>query len=167
MSETLILGQALAELASQLPKMRCVLRLHPILSRAAVLRSCAKIRSAPKNFLISSRPLEHDIADSGWLMYRGSSVVISAIVSGSRALFFDNTGRNIGDVIDADLSWRVKCNSVSDLIAQIQKDLKGSKILAEKNKMNLAEAQKFVATYYSSFDVKLATKLLKNYGPLS
>lgn len=165
MSETLILGQALTELASQLPKMRCVLRLHPIISREKVLRICSKIRSAPENFSISSRTLECDIADSGWLIYRGSSVVLSAIASGARALFFDDTGRNIGDIIDADLSWRIKCHSINDLIVQIQKDLKSSKTLAETNKMDLAEAQKFIASYYSSFDVKSAIKLFTNYSP--
>jgi hypothetical protein len=164
LSETLILGRALAQLAAKLPKMRCILRLHPVLSKVKLLRCFPEFSSAPRNFEISSQLLKRDIEISGWVIYRGSSAVLAAISGGLRPLYFDHTDSNYGDVIDANLSWRIKCASVTELATQILKDIGSSKINSETDGYELVEAQKFVNSYYSFFDVELAIKCLSKYG---
>jgi hypothetical protein len=163
MSESLILGRALAELARLVPDIPCILRLHPLISTAKLLRQCSHIQSAPENFSFSCQPLENDINDAGWLLYRGSSVVINAISNGVRPLYFGNTQRNIGDILPTYLKWRVKCSSVEDLAKQIELDRNLTSNAKKKLKLDLAEARNFTDSYHGPLNTELAIRVINQY----
>ena len=82
--------------ANLMPKQLFVIRLHPVLSKAKVTKMIQNLGDIPKNFQLSEHTLSHDLERSNWVCYRGSTVVIQAILEGLRPIFL-NLSENIKD----------------------------------------------------------------------
>jgi hypothetical protein len=78
-------------------------RLHPIISFNNIIKNNKKLKNLPKNITLSNNALKEDIASSTYLLYRGSTVAISAIAEGLIPIYMDN-----GD--DQDLDPLYKCS---------------------------------------------------------
>lgn len=64
-----------------------ILRLHPSNSFEELSRRNRELANLPRNVIISASTLEEDAAKSAWVIYRGSSAVISATVNGSYPIY--------------------------------------------------------------------------------
>ena len=72
-------------------------RLHPIISFDNLINNNKKLENLPENITLSSNSLKEDIALSTYVLYRGSTVAISAISEGLIPIYVDN-----GDELDLD-----------------------------------------------------------------
>ena len=76
------------------PEINFVLRLHPLISKRAVIKSCPELATAPQNFRISGADLEQDLSIASWVLYRGSSVVLNALTKNIRPIYVDVDSSN-------------------------------------------------------------------------
>lgn len=84
-SESCRLAEAAYALALARPDLTCVIRLHPLTSRAALTAAQPRLREPPPNVDWSppERALEEDGRRATWAVYRGSSAVLSAMTLGA------------------------------------------------------------------------------------
>ena len=75
------------ECARQAPHVRFVWRLHPIVGFEALVAANPALAHRPANVVLSSAPLEDDIAASEWVLYRGSTTVVSAAAAHVRPIY--------------------------------------------------------------------------------
>ena len=87
LGETKRLFQAALEAAEHSPDLRLRLRLHPVLSRALVESEMPELRDLPTNVKWSVAPLEQDLALCDAVLYRGSTVALTAGLSGLRPIY--------------------------------------------------------------------------------
>ncbi len=96
-SECKILFEFSFDCARLNPDIQFIWRLHPIIDIDNIIKSNKKFKKIPKNITLSINSLEKDIALSDYVIYRGSTVVISAILQGLVPIYIDN-----GDKQDLD-----------------------------------------------------------------
>lgn len=78
--------------ATACPKVRFVWRLHPIMTFEKLARRIPMLRTLPPNIEISTQTFEGDIARSSWVLYRGSTAVISAAANGVMPIYLEQSG---------------------------------------------------------------------------
>lgn len=68
--------------AEDRPKLVFIFRVHPILSYRKLIKKIPLLNSLPPNVRISRETLENDLNCSAWVLYRGSTAVITAAANG-------------------------------------------------------------------------------------
>lgn len=63
-------------------------RLHPLISVNDLRKKIKNFSRLPKNIKISDNTIEEDIKKSKWVLYRGSSAVLQAIISGVVPIYY-------------------------------------------------------------------------------
>ena len=58
------------------PNQNFVLRIHPVLKRASVIKKIKRFNPLPKNFSLSTADVETDFNAASWLCYRGSTMAV-------------------------------------------------------------------------------------------
>jgi len=87
----LLFGFAL-KCALNMPDIEFIWRLHPNMNYAALTRQKPAFRDLPSNITLSTDSLAEDIARSHWALYRGSTAIVQAAVSGVRPVYLHQTG---------------------------------------------------------------------------
>lgn len=87
----LLFGFAL-QCARLLPEIEFIWRLHPSINFEALTRQNNAFYELPSNIILSSNTLAEDIARSDWALYRGSTAIVQAAVSGVRPVYLHQTG---------------------------------------------------------------------------
>ena len=150
--EVLLMARFALKAANLMPKQLFVIRLHPVLSKAKVTKMIQNLGDIPKNFQLSEHTLSHDLERSNWVCYRGSTVVIQAILEGLRPIFL-NLSENIkdNDPLPEDLQFKRVIQKEEMLIDLILND---KKYLSKENK-DLQECIKFGNEYIRPLDSKI------------
>ena len=106
----------------------------------------------PENFQISDNELADDLDRSNWICYRGSTVVIQAIMRGLRPVFL-NLSENIkdNDPLPQNLRFRQVIRQEEMLIKLILND----KINLSRKNTDLQECVKFGNKYIMPLDSKI------------
>lgn len=81
-SECDILFEFSLSCAKILPNILFIWRLHPIISFESLIHSNPELKNIPGNIVISGNPLEKDIACCNWALYRGTTAIVPAVLSG-------------------------------------------------------------------------------------
>ena len=153
LSEVKIIVDWLLAGAFAFPEINFVLRLHPLTSKCLVTTACPELATAPKNFTISDEDLTKDLFRASWILYRGSSVVLSALTRNIRPIYVDvDSSSEHTNVVDQSLSWCRVFHDCDQFLAQLQDDVaKGTKLNPdEREAMN--RASEFGADYFLPFD---------------
>ena len=74
--------------AQQYPQVNFIWRLHPLFSFDALAAKNKIYKSVPDNVVLSDKELVQDLDRCHWVLYRGSSAVIQAVVAGLRPIYF-------------------------------------------------------------------------------
>lgn len=92
MSEcNLLFGFAL-ECARLVPGVKFIWRIHPSMSYEELAKKNKIFRNLPSNIILSENTLGEDINQSHWALYRGSTAIVQAVVSGLRAIYLHCPG---------------------------------------------------------------------------
>lgn len=70
------------ECAKAMPDIDFIWRLHPNMNYDMLTRKNPGFRHLPSNVVLSKRSIDEDIARSHWALYRGSTAIVQAAVSG-------------------------------------------------------------------------------------
>ena len=100
--------------AKKLPKIRFIWRLHPSVTYDALAKKNPKLmQSLPGNIELSSSTLEEDTRRSRWVLYRGTTAVVQAVVAGLRPIYLQFPGEMTIDPLYELETWRAKISDVS------------------------------------------------------
>ena len=87
----LLFGYTL-ECARIMPDMRFIWRLHPNMNYAALTGQNPAFSDLPSNIILSKHTLAEDIARSYWALYRGSTAIVQAAVTGVHPIYLHQPG---------------------------------------------------------------------------
>lgn len=111
--------------AKKLPEIRFIWRLHPSVSYEALAKKNPKLmQSLPENIELSTSTLEEDTKRSRWVLYRGTTAVVQAVISGLRPLYLQLPGEMPIDPLYELGSWRVKLSDISGFQRAVYPDVK-------------------------------------------
>ena len=137
--------------AKLMPDQLFLVRLHPVLPRTSVKIMLENFGNIPNNFQLSDYKLADDLNRSNWICYRGSSVVIEAIMRGLRPIFL-NLSQNIKD--NDPLPESLRFRKVVQEEQMLTKLILNDKQYLSKNNNELQECIKFGKQYIMPFDSK-------------
>ena len=162
LSEVRIISEWLLAGARANGVVKFVLRLHPLTSKTEVLKHCPELKSAPKNFQISDAPLQENLEAASWLLYRGSSIVLNALVKHVRPIYVDADNRHeLTNIVDPSLEWCRIFQHTDPLIAQINEDRLNGRVVSEAEVDALVKASKYGADYFVPFDLSPILNVLR------
>ena len=140
-----------------------MLRLHPLTSKADVIRYCSELNLPPENFRISDASLQEDLEAASWLLYRGSSVVLNALSKNVRPIYVDaDNSHESTNIVDPSLEWCQIFQNTDQLTTQIKLD-RGNGILARQTEFDaMVKASKYGGDYFVPFDLSSIFKVLKS-----
>ena len=144
-----------------------VLRLHPLTSKADVRRYCPEWNLAPENFRISDATLQEDLEAASWLLYRGSSIVLNALVKHVRPIYVDaDNSHESTNIVDPSLEWCRVFQNTNQLTAQIKLDCDNQTMAMPTEVDAMVKASKYGADYFVPFDLSLIFKVLKSQSTI-
>lgn len=109
--------------AAAVPDIKFIFRSHPMLPFAQVARAVPALGSLPPNVEISAEPsLERDLDRSGWVLYRGSSTVLYAILAGLKPFYLEQEDELTLDPIYSLDAWREAVRTERELLEAFERD---------------------------------------------
>jgi hypothetical protein len=137
------------ECAARNPKLRFVLRTHPILSFEAAVSKIPRLRNLPHNVEISTLTLEQDLARCRWALYRGSTAIVQATLAGLRPVYLSIPGELSIDPLYQLDGWRSIVQTPEDLLALIDQQPSGD---AEENSGIRQRAYEYCRRFFLPLD---------------
>jgi hypothetical protein len=99
--------------AKLLPEIRFIWRLHPSVTHETLAKKNPKlIHSLPGNIELSNSTLEEDTKQSRWVLYRGTTAVVQAVVAGLRPIYLQIPGEMTIDPLYELGAWRAIISDV-------------------------------------------------------
>jgi hypothetical protein len=69
------------------PDTRFIWRLHPILSQKEIQSRITLLQNLPSNITFSTSSMEEDLDRSRWVLYRGTTAIIQAVIAGLKPVY--------------------------------------------------------------------------------
>lgn len=92
LSECNLLFDFALQCARRMPDIVFIWRLHPNMNYESLTQQNLAFRELPPNIVLSTHSLAEDIDRSHWALYRGSTAIVQAAVSGVRPVYLHQTG---------------------------------------------------------------------------
>lgn len=143
------------ECAKELPEINFVWRLHPLITFDLIINQNSNFKNLPKNIILSKDTLEHDINESQWALYRGSTAIIEAVNSSLKVIYLEgNDDMMIDPLYELDGN-RKKIKNIHEFLHVIEDD--GNQFYVE-NELPLKE---YCGKLFVPFDNEVILKLMK------
>ena len=78
--------------ALEMPEIKFIWRLHPLLSFNSLFSKYPQFKKLPRNIELSRMTLDQDFARSRYAVYRGSTAIVQAVIFGLTPLYFQVPG---------------------------------------------------------------------------
>jgi hypothetical protein len=121
-SECHLLFEFSLDCAQACPEIQFIWRLHPIVMYESLVDQNRKLRSLPRNIVLSQATLEEDIARCCWAIYRGTTAIVQAVAAGLRPIYLQLPGEMTIDPLYELSDWRRSVNTVVDFQSAIRCD---------------------------------------------
>ena len=119
-SEIHLLFEFSLKCAWQYPHVNFIWRLHPLFSFEVLTARNRTYRSVPGNIELSDRELDIDLNRCNWVLYRGSSAVIQAVVAGLRPIYLHVPGQmRIDPLYELD-EWKIEIETTKDFMSVLR-----------------------------------------------
>ena len=115
----LLFGYSLA-CARAMPSVEFIWRLHPNMSYETLTKQNSAFSELPSNITLSRQSLADDIERSHWGLYRGSTAIVQAAVSGVRPIYLSSPGEISIDTLYEVAPWRAAVTRVEDFKALVE-----------------------------------------------
>ena len=144
---------AFLQLAKELVDLGCFneirLRLHPLMQSGALRSWFDDNFDYETSVVVSNCHLEEDLAAASFVVYRASSVAISALAVGTPVTFYDRAGiSEFNDPIDPDLDLHFSASS-SGQMETVLADVKDLISVHKKWTVAVVNAQRYAQQYFS------------------
>jgi len=124
-SESVYLFDLALQCAKRMPGVQFIFRTHPVLPFDKVAPLLTGYCASIPNVEVSNRnSIEEDYHRSGYILYRGSSTVIYAILAGLKPYYFERPGEIGLDPIFELTVWRENIRCADELIQRFESDQK-------------------------------------------
>lgn len=144
------------KLARLYPSTNFIIRHHPFINLLKIFKKNFKLESyKPKNLIISKNSLKKDIKISNLVIYRGSALILSAVINKSVPVYYkylDNKN-NIDPISDTKIKKFIIKNEI-----QFKKILEN---LQYFDKKKIIKNQKFALDFFSRFKKKNISNFYK------
>lgn len=160
-SECHLLFEFSLDCARACPDVQFIWRLHPIVSFAALSAKNRKLRRLPPNVMVSKGTFKEALDQSRWVLYRGTSAVIQAVLAGLRPIYVESEHELPIDPLSELESWRWKVTLVNDFTRLIREEQQLHENSSEKllGKSCLRSAQEYCASLFTPFDYNILSKI--------
>lgn len=159
-SEMIFLFNAAFDLATSLPDYQIVLRCHPVLPFHRMPQDLKRrLENCPNVILSESPSIEEDFHRSSVLLYRGSSSLIYAVLTGLKPFYLAKEFKEENRDPLFELSfWREKVSSVQELAQRIKAY---SNIPKEKTMADWQKAFEYVQNYVQPVEPRSYERLVE------
>ena len=107
--------------AKEYHNVKFIFRLHPVLDFNELSKKYHSFNKIPVNIVVSTATLKEDICNSGIVLYRGSTVIFDAVISGLMPLYLSCKSEiNIDPLFLINNSWKRNIMNDSDLTIAIR-----------------------------------------------
>lgn len=121
-----VLFQTAIETAGLLPDFHFIFRLHPVLQQTIVERDWLKRISPFPNVELSQRTaIEEDFKRASFILYRGSSAVLYAVLSGLKPYYLEGPDVPFVDPLFELQDFRERVASAKDLVGHLERFREG------------------------------------------
>ena len=122
-SESIYLFDMALKCAVSLPDIRFIFRMHPVLQFEKIASKLSGYPAKTGNVDLSDRPnIEEDFERTGYILYRGSSTVMYAILAGMKPYYFERPNEMNFDPIFELPVWRERVHSPEELVRRFEED---------------------------------------------
>jgi len=158
-SECLLLFNFAMEAAKKIPKINFIFRTHPVLPFTMLSKENANLALLPANCIVSDLPdINADFERCNFILYRGSSVALYAVLNGLRPVYYKLPDELSIDPLYLLNDWRFTVQDTKDFEGGLQSDSS----LSEDEKQKLySSALLFCKNYVSAPD----ESVLYNFMP--
>ncbi|MCX5847526.1 MAG: hypothetical protein NTW12_14425 [Deltaproteobacteria bacterium] len=143
--------------AQALPNIHFVWRLHPILSFEALAAKNQNFRQLPFNVEMSRMPIDQDLERCRWALYRGTTAVMQAVLSGLRPIYLKLADELSIDPLHELNTFRVTIESPEDFLRIINVDLNDDRNSQAKE---FKVAYDYCRRYFLPWDVTVLANIL-------
>lgn len=159
MESTLTIMRIALDCAYEFSNFNFVVRVHPHLSTKKINAMVEKRSAVPRNFLVSSNSLNHDLESAICCIYRSSAVAIEGLSFGVQPFFLSE---GLGDYLDP-----IDSKSVPHVAFRDQTELKLALLELETSwetdfRKNITSWIHFQRQYFGEIDLMLLSKLFPN-----
>ena len=96
------------------PHVKFIWRLHPLFSFNVLAAKNKMYKYLPDNIMLSNEELTQDLGRCEWVLYRGSSAVIQAVVAGKRPIYYHVPEQmKIDPLFEID-QWKMEIETIND-----------------------------------------------------
>ena len=122
-SESIYLFDMALKCATLLPDIRFIFRMHPVLQFEKIASKLNGYPAKTGNVDLSDRPnIEEDFERTGYVLYRGSSTVMYAILAGLKPYYYERPDEmNFDPIFELDV-WRERVRSAEELVRNFETD---------------------------------------------
>ena len=152
-SEIDILFEFSLDCAKKMSEVVFIWRLHPIFSFNKFSYMNNIFKSLPSNIILSEKDLQEDFETCQWVLYRGSSVVIQAVVAGLKPIYLHRSGEIKIDPIYEIKKWKNEIETVKDAMETLKK--------GAGNYEDYVQAKKYCLDMYTPLDYGLLIDTLR------
>lgn len=153
LGETQRLFELAIATAKETPGQQFRLRLHPVLSRDVVLRAAPDLASLPANVTWSDCGLNEDFEKSSSVLYRGSTVAVSAVLHGLRPIYVAlDTDQFVVDPLRNLTAWKTTVGSTTELRLALAQDRTSNE--------EFIAARDYCAKYFTPMNAEKLRKLI-------
>jgi hypothetical protein len=140
--ECLLLFEHSYKCAVELPDVKFIWRLHPLMKFKDLESQLINFNSIPKNIKLSSSTLNQDIIESNFVLYRGTTAVINCVMNGLRPIYLiDNDNFNIDPLHEIN-DYKFIVYKSDDTINLLNSFTDFNKIKLDKNNLLMNHASK-------------------------
>ena len=144
-TEIVFLFDFALEAARQAPEIPFVFRLHPMVSRPALIKRYPRFGALPPNVSFSSAGIEQDFTRTRCALYRGSNAAIYAVIAGLRPFYVARENELPIDSLHQMQSWKKPVQTPAEFVAAARED-RGQDEMARAREA--AEAVAFCQSYF-------------------
>jgi len=156
LSECFLMFNFSLEAARLNKNIKFIWRLHPLIT-FEMLKNKINFEDLPSNIILSNNSIEKDISISSWVVYRASTAVLNAALSGLRPIYLpDKDNLQIDPLYFLNKKWKKCCSNPCSLINIINNDIK----LKFKNHLNNKYLKVLENKFNQSFDFKKFKRIL-------
>jgi len=160
-SECYLLFEFSLACARALPDLPFIWRLHPLTSFQALAAANRRLRKLPPNVTLSEGTLEEAVNQSRWVLYRGTTAVVKAVLEGVRPIYLASENELSIDPLQGVGDWRQRVTTINDFGRVIGH---GTRLRADSGEEGAVEqdsraAREYCAQLFTPFDYDVLSEI--------
>jgi len=144
--------------AINMPEIRFIWRMHPSVTYEALAKHSPELmQGLPENIELSRDTLEEDTRRSHWVLYRGTTAVVQAVVAGLRPMYLRLPDEMTIDPLYELETWRVILSDISGFQRAVYQDTSSPDYPSDSA---AGEARKYCESLFTPMDASAIEALI-------